>query len=56
MATVATRLGRNLVQQKPKMDLNPTGLLMEGDYAQNPALAHFEQRTQALANEPLNPA
>src|SRR5262249_52785153 len=33
MATVATRPGENLVEQKPKrIHLTPTCLLMEGDY------------------------
>src|SRR5262249_53065211 len=47
MATVATRPGENLVEQKPKrIHLTPTGLLMEGDYAQNPVvgvMAIFQQ-------------
>jgi hypothetical protein len=32
MATAATRPGENLVSQKTKMHLTPTGLLMEGHY------------------------
>jgi len=37
MATAATRLEKNFVQRKNKrIDLTPTGLLMEGDSAQNP--------------------
>ncbi len=37
MATVATRREKNLVQQKNHRTLlTPTGLLMEGHYAQNP--------------------
>jgi hypothetical protein len=33
MATAATRLEKNFVQRKNKrIDLTPTGLLMEGDY------------------------
>ena len=40
MATVANSAGeKNLVQQKNKIThLTPTGLLMEGDYTQNPGL------------------
>jgi hypothetical protein len=37
MATVATRRRKNLVQEKTRAtNLTPTGLLMEGDYTQNP--------------------
>jgi hypothetical protein len=40
------RLGKekSLVQRKNKrIDLTPTGLLMEGDYTQNPLFRHFER-------------
>jgi hypothetical protein len=36
MATVATRRQKKHVHEKPRIDLTPTGLLMEGDYTQNP--------------------
>jgi hypothetical protein len=36
MATVATRRKSNDVPQTAKIDLTPTGLLMEGHYTQNP--------------------
>jgi hypothetical protein len=37
VATVVTRREKNLVQRKNKRThLTPTGLLMEGDYTQNP--------------------
>jgi hypothetical protein len=36
VATVVTRRRKNLVQHKnDRIDLTPTGLLMEGDYTQN---------------------
>ena len=38
MATVATRRENNDVPRTAKIDLTPTGLLMEGDYTQNPNL------------------
>jgi len=50
MATVATRPGENLVEQKPKrIHLTPTGLLMEGDFTNsldnwnNGGNGHFQQ-------------
>jgi hypothetical protein len=36
MATVATRRENNDVPRTAKIDLTPTGLLMEGHYTQNP--------------------
>jgi hypothetical protein len=39
VATVVTRRRKNLVQHKnDRIDLTPTGLLMEGNYTQNPSL------------------
>src|ERR1017187_2823473 len=48
VATVATRRGRkNLVQRKNKRThLTPTGLLMEGDYTQNPAVGEMARLRQ----------
>src|SRR6202158_2997368 len=44
VATVATRREKNLVQRKNKRThLTPTGLLMEGDSAQNPWPDHSER-------------
>jgi hypothetical protein len=44
VATVATRLGkkRNDSPKPRRIDLTPTGLLMEGHYTQNPCSGHFE--------------
>jgi hypothetical protein len=36
MATVATRPTKKYVHKKPRIDLTPTGLLMEGHYTSEP--------------------
>ena len=50
MATAATRIGENLVEQKHKrIHLTPTGLLMEGDYTHNPTALFRKRRFAASA-------
>jgi len=71
MATVATRRKNNDVSRTAKIDLTPTGLLMEGRYTQNPAEgephpAHFARQfplssatsipDQSTADRPDGPA
>ena len=44
MATVTHSAGEKRVQQiQNQIHLTPTGLLMEGDYTQNPPGRHFER-------------
>jgi hypothetical protein len=42
MATAATRRENNDVPRTAKIDLTPTGLLMEGHFTQNPWPGRFE--------------
>jgi hypothetical protein len=58
MATAATRRRKNLVEQERKrILLTPTGLLMEGDFDSKSPASHFERNGGCFNNQAqYNPA